>query len=125
MTKIARHTAACLLACFTAGHALGSDTEAPEGATLHAAAMRTLSSQYAPGEPPLRLYLDSSWGSRIGTPAGIGGPAPRIGLEFKLAPSPAHGLAKGQLLRTKLSENTHVSLRVRRHGVAVVLRSEF
>ena len=100
--RIARQTVACVVAGLAWGHALAQTAE-----------------------PPLRLYLDTRPGLRLGHPSGLPEREPRIGVEFKLAPTPVHGVAKGTLLRTKLSEGTHLSLRVRRHGVAVVLRSEF
>jgi hypothetical protein len=126
MTSTLRAVAFALagLAC---GHALAddADADAPEKPSLHAAAIRTISAHHTPAEPPLRLYLDARPGVRFGNPTALPERAPRIGVEFKLAPTPTAGIAKGTLLRKKLSEGTHLSLRVRRHGVAVVLRSEF
>ncbi len=127
MTTVGRRALACGLAGLAWGHALGHDAGSSDKPSLHAAALRSMSSQTMV-EPPLRLYADTPAGLRLGSPASpivVGERAPRIGLEFKVAPSQVHGIAKGTLLRKQLSEGTHVSLRVRRHGVAVVLRSEF
>jgi hypothetical protein len=71
------------------------------------------------------MYLDTRPGLRFGAPSAWPERAPRIGLEFKMAPTPALAVAQGALLRTRLRESTHLSLRVRHHGVGVVLRSEF
>jgi len=116
---------AFLLAGLACGHALGQEVGHPERLSLHGVAMRTLAEEHTPAEPRLRLYLDTRPGLRLGSPTALPERPPRIGLEFKLAPTPTLGLAHGTLLRTKLSEGTHLSLRVRRHGVGVVLRSEF
>jgi len=116
---------ALLLACLACGHALGQDVAHPERLSLYGVAMRTIAEEHTPVEPRLRLYLEPRASLRLGSPAALPERAPRIGLEFKLAPTPALSVANGTLLRTKLSEGTHLSLRVRRHGVSVVLRSEF
>ena len=114
-----------LLAGLVCGHAMGQEIGNRERLSLHGVAMRTLAEEHTSAEPRLRLYLDTRPGLRLGSPTALPERPPRIGLEFKLAPTPKLGLANGTLLRTKLSEGTHLSLRVRRHGVAVMLRSEF
>ncbi len=87
--------------------------------------MRTIAEQQTPPEPRLRLYVDRQPGQRFGEQSAMPERASRIGVEYKLAPNPALLVAQGALLRTNLSESTSLSVRVRRHGVGVVLRSEF
>ena len=117
---------ACLLAGLACGHALGQDAGQHEGLTLHGAAMRTIAERQTPLlEPRLSLYADTRPGLRLAGTTALPAHAPRIGLELSLAPSPTLGVARGTLLRTKLSEGTYLSLRLRRHSIGVVLRSEF
>jgi len=119
------HALAFLLAGVACGHALSQEVGDRERLSLHGVAVRTIAEQQAPLEPRLRLYLEPRAGLRFGMQTALPERAPRIGVEFKLAPNPALVVAQGTLLRTKLSESTNLSLRVRRHGVAMVLRSEF
>jgi hypothetical protein len=115
---------AFLLGGLACGHALSQEVANHERLSLHGVAMRTIAEQQTPAEPRLRLYLDTRPGLRFGSPTALPERAPRVGVEFKVAPNPL-AVAHGSLLRTKLSESTSLSLRVRRHGVGVVLRSEF
>jgi hypothetical protein len=114
-----------LLAGMVCGHAMSQEVGNRERVSLHGVAMRTVAEDQTPAEARLRLYLDTRPGLGFGRPTALLERAPRIGVEFKLAPSPALSFAHGTLLRTKLSESTNLSLRLRRHGVGVVLRSEF
>jgi hypothetical protein len=114
-----------LLAGLVCGHAMGQEVGTRERLSLHGVAVRAIAEDQTPAEARLRLYLDTRPGLRFGSLTALPERAPRIGVEFKLAPNPVLAVAHGSLLRTKLSESTNLSLRVRRHGVAVVLRSEF
>jgi len=116
---------AFVLAVLACGHALGQEGGHPEKLSLYGVAMRTMASEHAPLQRSLRLYDDSSSALRLGSPSALPTRTPRIGVELNLVPAPSLALANGTLLRTRLSEGTHLSLRVRRHGVSVVLRSEF
>lgn len=101
-----KRIAPLLLAALACGQAIGQQVEAP-------------------AEPRLRLYVESRPELRLGGPIPWPEPAPRIGIEFKLAPGFMPGIAKGTLLRTTLSERTHLSLRAYRGGIGVMLSSQF
>jgi hypothetical protein len=113
-----------MLAGLACGHAMGQGIGNGERLSLHGVAMRAIAEEPAPVESRLRLSLDAR-PSLLGIPTGLPQRAPRIGVELKLAPNPALVVAQGTLLRAELSQSTHLSLRVRRHSVGVVLRSEF
>lgn len=95
-----------LLAALACGQAIGQQIEAPP-------------------EPRLRLYVETRPDLRLGGPIPRPEPAPRIGVELKLVPGFVPGIAKGTLLRTTLSESTHLSLRAYRGGLGVMLSSQF
>lgn len=76
-------------------------------------------------EPRLRLYVEARPGLRLGGPLPRAELAARIGVELKLAPGYLPGIAKGTLLRATLGESTHLSLRVYRGGLGVMLSSQF
>jgi hypothetical protein len=124
MTTIIR-SLGFLFAGLACGHALSHDAGNPERLSLHGVALRTIAEQQTQPEARLRLYLDTRAGPRFEALRALPERTPRIGLEFKLAREPALAAAQGTLLRTKLSESTNLSLRVRRHSVGMVLRSEF
>jgi hypothetical protein len=97
--------APALLAALACGQAIGQQIETPP-------------------ELRLRLYAeraDLRWSGPIPRPE----PAPRIGIELKLAPSFAPGLTRGTLLRAALNGSTHLSLRAYRGGLGVMLNSEY
>ena len=124
MTTIIR-ALAFALAALSCGQAPGQEADKAERLSLHGVATRTIAAQQAPPvEPRLRLFLDTRRGLPFSGQNALPDRAPRVGVEFSLAPNPALAVAGG-LLHTKLSESTNVSVRVRRHGVGVVLRSEF
>jgi len=123
MTTIIR-ALAFALAALSSGQAPGQEADKPERLSLHGVATQTIAAQQAPVEPRLRLYLDTRRGLPFSGQNALPDRAPRVGVEFSLAPNPALAVAGG-LLHTKLSESTNLSVRVRRHGVGVVLRSEF
>lgn len=114
-----------LLAGLACGHAIGQDLGNQESVSLRGVATRTIAEERATLEPRLRLYVDARPGLRFDGRSALPERAPRIGIEFTLAPRPAPSLALGTLLHTKLSESTHLSLRVRHDGFGVMLRSEF
>ena len=114
-----------LLGSLVCGHAMGQDVGNHESLLLHGVAMRMIAEEQTPLQPRLRLYVDTRSGMRFGGLSALPERAPRIAVEFKLAPSLALVAVHGTLLRTNLSESTHLSLRVRRHGVGIALGSEF
>jgi hypothetical protein len=114
-----------LLAALVCGQAIAQKIGSQEALSLRGVALRAITEEQTPLAPRLRLYVDMRPDLRFGGPIPRPEPAPRIGVELKLAPGFAPGIANGTLLRTTLSESTHLSLRARRGGLGVMLSSQF
>jgi hypothetical protein len=114
-----------LLACLACGQATGQDVASRDGVPLRGMVIRTIAEESTPLDLRLRLYVDRHPGVDFDGQDAPLVRAPRIGVEFTLAPSSALSLARGTLLRADLDGNTQLSLRVRRRGLGVLLHSEF
>ena len=110
--------AACL-ACHAIAQA-GDDDTPPHGMVI-----RTVAHEQTPVKPRLRLDVGAWRGPRLTGPGAPPQRPTRVGAEFNLAAIPVNDVDHRILLRTRLSGGTHISLRARRRGIGVVLRSEF
>ncbi len=114
-----------LLAYLACGQATGQEVASRDGVPLRGMLIRTIAEESTPLDLRLRLYVDKRLGLEFDGQDSPLARAPRIGVEFTLAPSSVLGLAQGTLLRADLSGTTQLSLRVRRRGLGVLLHSDF
>lgn len=114
-----------LLASLACGQAAGQGIASRDGVPLRGMLIRTIAEESTPLDLRLLPYVDRPPGLDFEGQDALPVRAPRIGVEFTLAPGSALSLARGTLLRADLNESTELSLRVRRRGLGVLLRSEF